>query len=241
MESEPTLIFDADDTLWHNMNLFVDTHERYAKLLDPYFPDAAALEEHLNETERKNIEHFGYGVKGFTLSMIETAVEVTRGQVSGAAVKEMIQLGREMLDAPVELLPGVTETLQKLTQSHILGVITKGDLLNQEAKVARSGLAEYFDFVEVVSEKNPSTYEKVLAQHDLIAEEIIMIGNSLKSDITPILELGGRAVHIPYPVTWIHEHAELPEALERSEKFKSLSDMGGLVALLESWPKAVSQ
>ncbi|MEM8868459.1 MAG: HAD family hydrolase [Verrucomicrobiota bacterium] len=235
MESNPALVFDADDTLWHNMNLFVDTHERYAKLLDPFFPDAAALEEHLNETERKNIEHFGYGVKGFTLSMIETAVEVTGGQVSGAAIKEIIQLGREMLDAPVELLPGVEKTIQTLTQTYILGVITKGDLLNQEAKVARSGLAEYFDFVEVVSEKNPETYARTLARHDLVAEEIIMVGNSLKSDVMPILELGGRVVHIPYPVTWIHEHAVLPEALEQSDQFESISDMGELMALIENW------
>jgi len=235
MYQTPTVIFDADDTLWHNMNLFVDTHQRYAGLLQPYFTDIEALELRLNETERKNIKHFGYGIKGFTLSMIETALEVTQGRVGGDTIQAIIDLGREMLGAPVELMPQMAETIETLAQQYPLGVITKGDLLNQETKFARSGLSAAFKFFEVVSEKDAATYLRVLQRHGLEPEGIIMVGNSLKSDIGPILTLGGRAVHIPYEVTWVHEHMELSVETTGSDRFKVIDSVAHLPTLLSDW------
>ena len=230
-----TVIFDGDDTLWHNMNVFSDTHSQFAKVLEPYFPDGLALQSQLEATEYKNIQHFGYGVKGFTLSMIETAIEVTEGQVDAASIAQILELGKAMLAAPVDLLPGVESTIQRLAQRYPLGVITKGDLFNQETKIARSGLANYFQFVEVVSEKNPETYRRIFERHGLHPEEVIMVGNSLKSDIQPVLELGSYAVHIPYALTWVHEEAILPPELQSSSRFQTLDSMTALPPLLAEW------
>ncbi|WP_269525843.1 HAD family hydrolase [Coraliomargarita parva] len=235
MPTVPTIIFDADDTLWHNMNLFADTHERFTRLLSAYFSDAAELVERLEATERRNIEHFGYGVKGFTLSMIETAVEVTGGRVGGEEIKRIIGFGKEMLGAPVQLLPGVQETVEALAGRYPLAVITKGDLLNQEAKVARSGLASHFDFVEVVSEKDADSYARLFERHGVEAASVVMVGNSMKSDIEPVLTLGGKAVHIPYAITWVHELKAVSEELTESGRFRRLEAMHELPTLLLDW------
>lgn len=228
------IIFDADDTLWHNMNAFSDTHKQFADLLQPYLPEDAVIEQ-LEATEYKNIPHFGYGVKGFTLSMIETAIEITQGKVSGEAIGEILEMGKAMLAAPVALLDGVVETLEQLAKEYPLAVITKGDLFNQETKVARSGLADHFQFVEVVSEKNPETYAAIFEQYGLEVDSVTMIGNSLKSDVLPVLELGARAVHIPYELTWVHEEAVLPESLAGSDQFRSLRGIRELPKLLKEW------
>lgn len=230
-----TIIFDADDTLWHNMNVFSDTHRQFADLLKPYFADGDALQAQLEATEYRNIQHFGYGVKGFTLSMIETAIEVTQGAIDAGSIAQIVEMGKAMLAAPVDLLPGVAETISAVSAHYDVGVITKGDLLNQEAKVARSGLAEHFRFIEVVSEKDPETYAKLFERHGVLPENVIMVGNSLKSDVLPVLRLGGRAVHIPYVLTWVHEEAELPAEFAQEQCFRRLESIRELPPVLASW------
>lgn len=230
-----TVIFDADDTLWHNMNVFSDTHAQFAALLKPYFPNADVLQDRLEATEYRNIQHFGYGVKGFTLSMIETAIEVTNGAIDAASIHAILEMGKAMLAAPVELLPGVEEAITRIAEKYPVGVITKGDLFNQETKIARSGLAERFQFVEVVSEKKPETYATIFQRYQLSTEDVVMVGNSLKSDVIPVLTLGARAVHIPYALTWVHEEAELSEDFSTSDQFRTLKSIRELPELLANW------
>lgn len=201
------IAFDADDTLWHNEPLFSDTQDRFRELLRRYHDDAW-IEQRLLETETRNLQHYGYGVKAFTLSMIETAIELTEGRVGGAEVEAILGMGREMLLAPVQLLDGVAETVEALAARWDLMVITKGDLLDQETKVARSGLGDLFSHVEVVSRKDRTTYERILRGHAVEPREFVMVGNSLRSDVLPVLETGAHAVHVPYPVTWAHEEVE---------------------------------
>lgn len=206
---------DADDTLWHNEPIFTATQERFRALLTAYH-DAAWIDERLYAAEKRNLQHFGYGVKGFVLSMIETAVELTEGRISGAEVQRIIDMGREMLVAPVELLDGVSETVGELAEGHRLMLLTKGDLFDQEAKLARSGLGEHFSAIEIVSEKDARTYAAVMARHGVEPSRFVMVGNSLKSDVLPVLEAGAAAVHVPYAVTWIHEQVPA-EALHGKE------------------------
>ncbi len=198
------LAFDADDTLWHNENIYRDTQSRIVEILARYH-DSEWIEQRMFETEVRNIEHYGYGFKGFTLSMIETAIELTEGQISGTEIGQMIEITREMVRAPVVLLEGVAETLDRLSADHDLMLITKGDLFEQEAKIIRSGLAGRFSKIEIVRAKTAETYQSVTAKHRINPERFVMIGNSLKSDILPVLEIGGRAVYIPYENTWAHE------------------------------------
>lgn len=223
--------FDADDTLWHNEPLFTGTQERFRRLLSRYHDDAF-IEQRLYDTETKNLQHYGYGIKAFTLSMVETAIELTEGRVTGAEVEEILTMGREMLLAPVELLDGVADTVATLGERYSLMVITKGDLLDQETKVARSGLGDHFDHVEVVSRKDVACYARLLAAHAVAPPEFVMVGNSLRSDILPVLELGAHAVHVPYPVTWAHEEVE-PERLE-GLSFPRADSLRELPALLEA-------
>lgn len=199
-----TIAFDADDTLWHNERIFLDAKGKYKRLLAGYHDDEW-IERHLDEAEIRNIQHFGYGIKGFTLSMIETACELTEGRITGAEIRQIIEFAREMLASPVELLDGVHETVEDLAENYTLMVVTKGDLLDQEAKVARSGLGEYFDKVEIVSGKTAETYTGILERNAIAAGEFLMVGNSLRSDILPVLKIGARAVHIPYESEWFHE------------------------------------
>src|SRR5688500_17312551 len=170
--------FDADDTLWHNESIFEQTHARYRALLAHYH-DAATVDRTLFETEIRNLELYGYGVKGFTLSAIETAIQLTRGQIRADEIQELIELGRQMLLHPVELLDGVAETLAQLSPRHRLLVITKGDLRDQERKLAHSGLAQHFERVEIVSEKNEATYDRIFRRHEIRAKNFLMVGNSV--------------------------------------------------------------
>ena len=205
----PVIAFDADDTLWHNETIFEDVHARYRHMLAQYH-DAATVERTLFATEMRNLDLYGYGVKGFTLSALETAIELSDGNISTNEISQLIALGRDMLAHPVELLPGVADTLAKLAPTHRLLVITKGDLRDQERKIAKSGLAEFFAHTEIVSDKNADSYASILRRHAISASGFVMVGNSLKSDILPVLALGGTGVHIPYHLTWEHERAEPP-------------------------------
>lgn len=180
-------------------------------------------------TERRNLELFGYGIKGFTLSMIETAVEVSDGSVSGEAVGRLLELGREMLSHPVDLLDGVADALARLAQRHRLVLVTKGDLIHQEQKIARSGLVELFERIEVVSEKDEATYAAVLDRMSVAPERFCMVGNSVRSDVLPVLALGGHAVQVPYEITWSHE--QVPEA---DGGFPVLASLGELADWLAS-------
>lgn len=198
---------DADDTLWHNEPLFTDTQTRYSELLSRH-TDPEVVQQRLYETEVRNLQHYGYGVKAFTLSMIETAIELTGGRVTGAEVAEIVRMGREMLHAPVDLLEGAAEAVRELSETHELMLVTKGDLLDQETKLARSGLGDFFTDVSVVSRKDRAMYETLIASRGLDAEEFVMAGNSLRSDVVPVAEMGGHAVHVPYETAWAHEEVE---------------------------------
>ena len=208
-----TIAFDADDTLWHNERVFLSAKEKYKALLARYH-EPSWIEERLDAAEIRNIKHFGYGIKGFTLSMIETAVELTENRVSGGEITEIIGFAREMLAAPVDLLDGVSETVEALHVDYRLMVVTKGDLFDQETKIARSGLGDFFEHVEIVSNKSKDVYKSLLARYVIEPEEFVMVGNSLKSDVLPVLEIGSNAVHIPYETEWFHERVE-PNRLVR--------------------------
>ncbi|MBL8096038.1 MAG: HAD hydrolase-like protein [Anaerolineales bacterium] len=223
------IAFDADDTLWHNERLYVAAQERYRDLLARYV-SRDQVEARLYATEVRNLQHFGYGIKAFALSMIETAVEMTDGRVSGRDVQSIIDIAREMLTSDVEVLDHVADTLDALKPRYRLMVITKGDLRDQETKILRSGLAARFGQVEIVSDKTRSGYAAVLARHSLAPERFLMVGNSLRSDILPVLELGGHAVYIPHSLTWAHESAEPPPP-ERPGFFE-LQHIGQLPPLL---------
>jgi putative hydrolase of the HAD superfamily len=225
-----TIALDADDTLWHNESIFHLTQQRYFALLR-HHGDVDHMMARLLEVERKNLALYGYGVKGFTLSMIETAIDLTRGAVPARTIQEIMDLGRAMLEHPVEPLPGVAETLAKLHGKVRLVMITKGDLLNQEQKLARSGLGENFDAIEIVSEKDADTYRRIARRHGIAVDDAVMIGNSLKSDVLPALEAGLWGIHIPYHITWAHERAEPPA---NSPRFAELDSIADLPAWLQS-------
>ena len=219
-----TVALDADDTLWHNESIFHLTQQKYFALLRDY-GDRDHMMARLLEVERKNLALYGYGVKGFTLSMIETAIDLTRGAVPAKTIEEIMELGRAMLEHPVEPLPGVAETLAALHGKVRLVMITKGDLLNQEQKLARSGLGEYFDAIEIVSEKDADTYRRIARRHSIEVDDAVMIGNSLKSDVLPALEAGLWGIHIPYHITWAHERAEPPAESPRYAKLASIKEV----------------
>ncbi|MCL3782544.1 HAD family hydrolase [Prolixibacteraceae bacterium JC049] len=199
--------FDADDTLWINEPYFQETEDNFCLLLKEY----AATDEVsrvLFEMEMKNLELYGYGAKGFMLSMVEAAVKVSKGNVPASIIEKTIMLGKEMLERPIELLDGVNEVLTALKGKYKLIVATKGDLLDQERKLRKSGLLQYFHHIEVMSDKKEADYSKLLAHLDCAPNQFLMIGNSLKSDVLPVLELGGNAIHVPYHTTWAHEKVE---------------------------------
>jgi len=201
------IAFDADDTLWHNESLFQETETKFEVLVSKYSTDDVNnFRQRLFETEMRNIRYFGYGVKSFTLSMVETAIEITDGQIPAAEIGQLIALGKAMLDQPVQLLDQVEATVAELAaDSYRLMVITKGDLLHQQNKVNQSGLTDYFSHIEVVSEKDEPTYQAILGKYNISPQQFLMIGNSVKSDVLPVVALGGRAIHIPYHTTWQHE------------------------------------
>ncbi len=224
--------FDADDTLWHNENIFAQAQERYRRLLARYHP-AAAVDGALFATEMRNLPLYGYGVKGFMLSTVETAIKLTQGAISAPEIREIIALGQEMLAHPVELLPGAAEVVPALARDYRLLLITKGDLHHQERKIAASGLAAHFHAVEILSEKDGAAYEQVRRRHGVAWEEFAMVGNSLKSDILPVLALGGAGVHIPYHLLWQHEHVEdEPPARSRFRRIERLAELPPLLPAL---------
>ena len=222
--------FDADDTLWHNETIFENVHVRFRALLAHYH-DAATVDRTQFATEMRNLELYGYGVKGFTLSAIETAIQLTEGKISAEEIRQLMELGREMLAHPVELLEGVAETLAALAPEHRLLLITKGDLRDQERKLRKSGLADHFRHIEIVSEKDTRTYDAIFRRHAISPENFLMVGNSLKSDIVPVLALGGSGAHVPYHITWAHEHVEnVPSAEGRFFQLKSVRELPAVVA-----------
>ncbi|KQY84745.1 HAD family hydrolase [Brevundimonas sp. Root1423] len=224
-----TVGLDADDTLWHNETIFRLTQDRFVALLTDH-ADHSTLMARLAETEKRNLRLYGYGVKGFTLSMIETAMELTGGEAPASVVREILAAGREMLAHPVETLPGVDEALAALSESYRLVLITKGDLLDQERKLAASGLGDLFAAIEIVSEKDRQTYDRVFARHGTGADEAVMAGNSMKSDVLPALAAGAWAVHIPYVITWAHELADAPASNDRYGALGSISELPGWIA-----------
>lgn len=198
--------FDGDDTLWHSEGYYQAVHAEFERLLGRYVDLAdAQAHQRLLDTERRNLRLFGYGVKGMVLSMIETAIEVTGERIAAADLHRLIVLGKEVLAHPVELLPGIRAAVEALAADYRVVLITKGDLFHQEAKVARSGMADLFGRIEIVSEKDCRSYARLLAEFDLEPTRFAMVGNSLRSDIAPVVELGGWGVYMPYPVTWAHE------------------------------------
>ncbi|MCK5906329.1 MAG: HAD family hydrolase [Flavobacteriales bacterium] len=204
MHNIKTIAFDADDTLWVNEPLFRINEEKFDSLLKDYISDDKITSK-LYDTEIKNLKHFGYGIKGFMLSMIETAIELTNGDIKGCDLKKIIDWGKDQIEHPVNVLDDVDKVLDVLKNKYKLMIITKGDLFDQESKIARSGLADYFDIIEIVSEKDEDTYSSLLKKHSINSDELLMVGNSLKSDILPLINLGAKAIHIPFHTTWVHE------------------------------------
>ncbi|MCT4578289.1 HAD family hydrolase [Donghicola sp.] len=225
-----TLAFDADDTLWHNERHFRMSEERFADLLKDY-ADPDHLAERLLAAEKKNVGHYGFGVKGFVLSMIETAIEVTDERVPARVIKELIASGQDLLSYPIELMPGAGEVVEQMAGHYKLIVITKGDLLDQERKLAQSGLGEMFDGVEIVSDKTAAMYEQLFVKWSNGSSGAMMIGNSMKSDVIPAIEAGAWGVYVPSEITWALEHAEAPK---ESAKFREISSLHALPELLES-------
>jgi putative hydrolase of the HAD superfamily len=228
MQNLTTVGFDADDTLWHNERFFRLTQDRFEQLLADY-ADPAHLHQRLLEAERRNIAHYGFGIKGFTLSMIETALDITQNRVPASVIRELIEAGQAMLRHPIDLLPHARETVQAAAQNHKVLLITKGDLLDQERKLAQSGLGDLFDGVEIVSDKTPATYQALLQRHGVGATQAMMVGNSMKSDVRPMVALGGWGVFVPHGLTWELEHAEPPTDTTR---FRELPSLAGIPQLL---------
>jgi putative hydrolase of the HAD superfamily len=232
MKRFAVIAFDADDTLWENERNYRRTEQVFKELLTPYHkPDW--IEERLYQTEMRNIQHFGYGIKSFGLSMIETAVELTEGRVSGTEIQVIIDAIKGMLTAEIELLPHVAEIVPLLAQHTPLMLITKGDLLDQESKVTRSGLADYFTHIEIVSDKTEKQYADLLEQHDIAPSRFLMVGNSLRSDILPVLALGGSAVYVPHPFNWAHENGEKPDGRPGFYELEHIGLLPELVKKLE--------
>ena len=222
-----TVGLDADDTLWHNETIFRLTQDRLRAMLSDYASHELTTAR-LAEVEKRNLRLYGYGVKGFTLSMIETAMELTEGQPPGRLIADILAAGREMLSEPVEPLPGVDNALAELAEAGFrLVLITKGDLLHQEQKLAASGLGDLFAAVEIVSEKDASTYARVFDRYGTGAGEAVMVGNSLRSDILPAIEAGAWGAYIPYPITWAHEVADPPADHPRFTELASISELPG--------------
>ncbi|TDQ19508.1 putative hydrolase of the HAD superfamily [Algoriphagus boseongensis] len=201
------IAFDADDTLWVNEPFFREAEEKFASLLEDFMPEHAIMKE-LYRTEIENLQLYGYGIKGFMLSLIETALRISDHKVPITLIDKILAIGKEMLAKPVELLPGVEEVLQALNGDFRIVMATKGDLVDQERKLKKSGLEKHFHHIEIMSEKRVADYEKLIRHLDIQPSEFMMLGNSLKSDILPVLELGGYGIHIPFHTTWIHEQVD---------------------------------
>jgi putative hydrolase of the HAD superfamily len=227
------IAFDADDTLWHNLIHFDATERHFGDMLS-HFAEPATATKALMDAEKSNIPLYGFGVKGFTLSMIETALEISGGAVDAATLQKLIDLGRDMLDHDIELLPHVEDTLKTLHNTHRLLLVTKGDLHHQERKVLASGLAHYFEGVEIVSDKKAETYTKLCKRHGARVEKTLMAGNSIRSDVLPMIEAGGYGVYVPFSILWDHEHEELPKDTPRFYEVKHLGELYSVVTSVQS-------
>jgi putative hydrolase of the HAD superfamily len=224
------IAFDADDTLWHNESLYAETERKLRELLLPYV-DGNTVAERLYQTEMRNLPLYGYGIKGFALSMIETAIELTGGGIPAMEILQVIELAKEMLAADVVLFEHAEETLSVLAEQYPLMLITKGDLRDQQVKLAQSQIDGYFRYVEVVSDKTEQTYATLLDRHGVAPAQFLMVGNSLRSDVLPVLALGASAVYIPYDLTWLHEQVEGPQAGQ--DGFFEVEHLGQVPALIE--------
>jgi putative hydrolase of the HAD superfamily len=225
--------FDADDTLWHSERYFQDAHAEFERIVGRYVDLAdAGVHERLLATERENIKLFGYGAKGMVLSMIETAIALTAERVSAADLHRIVGLGKSILQHPVELLPGVREAVAAVAATHRVALITKGDLFHQERKVAASGMADLFQRIEIVSEKDEKSYARLFREFDVAPAQFAMVGNSQKSDIAPVLALGGWGIHVPYPLVWALDRADIDPAHPR---FASVANAGDVPAVLARW------
>lgn len=222
------IAFDADDTLWVNEPYFRQTTEHFCSLLAGY-ASLHELERDLLKIEIDNLVLYGYGVKGFILSMIEAAMKISQNTLSMEVIAQIMDLGKQMLNQPIELLDGVEEVLGSLKDKYRLVVATKGDLLDQERKLKKSGLNHYFHHIEIMSEKDDANYLKLIKHLDIRPEELLMVGNSLKSDVLPVLNIGGHAVHVPYHITWAHEQIE--DKID-NERFKSVNTIKEILGLL---------
>lgn len=228
IQNVTTIALDADDTLWHNERYFKFAQETFADLLRE-FADPSDLDQRLLATERRNLAKYGFGIKGFTLSMIETAIEITDGHAPISVIQTLIALGQEMLEHPIDLLDGVAETIPRLAEQYSLVLITKGDLLDQERKLAQSGLGSFFDAVEIVADKKPEQYARIFKTLNVPCQEAVMVGNSVKSDILPALAVGAHAVHIPHDLIWDLEHADTPVGAPRFHQLKTFFELSKLL------------
>ncbi|HSR39759.1 MAG TPA: HAD family hydrolase [Phnomibacter sp.] len=222
------IAFDADDTLWVNEPYFRETEEKFCALLEDYMP-LHSIQQELFKTEMQNLALYGYGIKGFMLSMVETALRVSNNTVSNVVMDKVLGFGKDLLGRPIELLEDIESVLHALKPHYRLVVATKGDLLDQERKLKKSGLESYFHHIEIMSDKQVADYEKLIRHLDIKPDEFMMIGNSLKSDVLPVLQLGGHAVHIPYHITWDHE--KIDHHIEH-ENFRQMEHAGQLLRLL---------
>ncbi|TIQ38070.1 MAG: HAD family hydrolase [Mesorhizobium sp.] len=229
-----TIGFDADDTLWQNEQFFRMTEQRFVAMLAEH-GEAGQVSASLLEAAKRNLGLYGFGIKSFTLSMIETAIEVTEGRVPASTIAEILAAGRDMLSHPIEPLPHARETVERLAGAYRLVLITKGDLLDQERKLAQSGMGDLFDAVEIVSDKSADTYARIFSRHGDGPQNSMMVGNSLRSDVVPAIEAGGWGIHVPHELTWAVEHAEAPIAAPR---FREIANLGELPGLVEAIAKA---
>ncbi len=229
MASLSAIGFDADDTLWQNEQFYRLTEARFTALLADY-AEPADLSRKLLEAERRNLKLYGFGIKGFTLSMVETAIEVTGGRVPSKVIGDILAAGRDMLVHPVETLPHARDTLERLSGSYRTILITKGDLFDQERKLAASGLGDLFDAVEIVSDKNAATYERIFTRYGEGPDRAMMVGNSLKSDVVPAIAAGSWGVYVPHDLTWVVEHDEEPKDAPRFRRIADLGELAGLIA-----------
>ncbi|WP_137135607.1 HAD family hydrolase [Rhizobium sp. FKY42] len=222
------IAFDADDTLWQNEQYYRFTEQSFRDLLAEY-AEGEQVSERLLEAEKRNLAHYGFGIKGFTLSMIETAIEMTEGRVPTETIGQILMIGRELLKHPVECLPYAREALESLRGQYFLVLITKGDLFDQERKLAQSGLGDFFDAVEIVSDKTATTYRRIFGKHGEGPERAMMVGNSLKSDIVPAIAAGAWGVFVPHELTWVLEHVEKPTEAPRFREIKNLGELKQLI------------
>ncbi|MBS1812851.1 MAG: HAD family hydrolase [Acidobacteria bacterium] len=231
------IAFDADDTLWHNERHYTEAKEIFTKILARYH-DERWIEEKLDSTELQNLNRYGYGIKSFALSMIETAIHLTEGRITGNEIQEVIAIAWDMLRKPMEIFDGVRDTISALAETYKVLLITKGDLFEQEAKIARSGIGEYFSSIEIVSEKTPQSYQAILNKHQVQPQNFVMVGNSLKSDILPVLAIGGIGIYIPFETTWVHEL--VPEEELADKDFIRLASISHVPVMLASLTSPVS-